>query len=168
MAANFSSARPVETDKQGAFLHDRTNRPEAPAWTRAELARRFAPFALYLLFAGGFLAIAFQTWAAWDNHRAWHVAITTPLWVLGGMAFAHVALRGGFNLLAGPVVFLVLGLILLWANVYRGTLVDGDDAGRDALTIISAILFLIAVHWFIIAAAWLELKRPTRAPAPEM
>jgi hypothetical protein len=63
--------------------------------------------------------------------------------------------------------FVGLGLILMYMNVWRGTRTVGQDGGRDAMTIISAILFVIAVHSFLIAAIWVEAKRPVRALAPE-
>lgn len=166
--ADFTASRPIETQKAGAYLHDRTNRPEAPTWTRGEAARRFVPFALGLLLAAGFLAIAFQTWASWDNHRAWAVALMTPLWVLGGVALGHLLMRKEFKTITLGMSFVGLGLILMYLNVWRGKVTEGQDGGRDAMTIISAILFVIAVHSFLIAAVWVEAKRPVRAPAPEM
>jgi len=166
--ANFTASRPIETQKEGAYLHDRTNRPAAPTWTRMELVRRFAPIGLGLLLAFGLLAIAFQTWAAWDNHRAWHVALMTPLWVLGGLALGHLLMRKEFKIITFGLSLVGLGLILMFMNSWRGNLTEGPDGGRDAMTIVSAILFVIAVHSFLIAAVWVEAKRPSRAPVPQM
>ena len=166
--ADFTASRPIETQKEGDYLHDRSNRPEAPTWTRMELARRFAPLALGLLFAAGFLAIAFQTWASWENQRAWAVALMTPLWVLGGVALGHLLVRREFKIISLGVSFVGLGLILMYLNVWRGNVTEGQDGGRDAMTIISAILFVIAMHSFLTAALWVEAKRPVRVPAPEM
>lgn len=166
--ADFTASRPIETQKEGAYLHDRSNRPAAPTWTRMQLVRRFAPLAFGLVLAMGFLAIAFQTWASWENHRAWAVALMTPLWVLGGVALAHLLVRREFKVITLGMSFVGFGLILTCMNIWRGTRTDGQDGGRDAMTIISAILFVIAVHSFLIAAVWVEAKRPVRAPAPEM
>ena len=166
--ANFADSRPIETQKEGAYLHDRTSRPAAPTWTRMELVQRFAPIGLGLLLAMGFMAIAFQTWASWDNHRAWAVALMTPLWVLGAVALGHLFMRKEFKVTAFGMSLVALGLILMAINSWRGDLTEGQDNGRDAMTIISAILFVIAIHSFVIAAIWVEAKRPTRAPVAEM
>ncbi len=166
--ADFAAARPIETEKQGAFLHDRKNRPEPATWTRSALAVRHAPIALGLLFAAGYLAIAFQTWAWWGYDRAWAVALMLPLWALGGFAGAHLAIRREWKVLTFGAPFLLIGLILLWSNIWRGSVVDGPDNGRDAMTIISAICFIVAANLDILGLVWVEARRPTRAPKLEM
>lgn len=166
--ADFAAARPVESEKLGAFLHDRKNRPAAPTWARADMAKRFAPIVLGVVFAACYIAIAFQTWAWWDNGRAWAVALTAPLWALGGFGAAHLAMRREWRTLALGVPFLIIGLILMWANAWRGEVTEGQDNARDAMTIISAICFLIAVHCGLLGAIWAEARRPTRVPRPEM
>jgi peptidoglycan/LPS O-acetylase OafA/YrhL len=165
--ANFSAPVPTESEKS-AYLHERANRPAPPKRSNFGLVRSYLGAGLGVLFAIGFVALAFQIRAGWDNHREWVVAITVPGLVLGGVAFGHLIARRQLTALAPGAGLLVLTLVLVFLNYLRGRDTTGEDGLRDALSIISGVSLVLTVSALVGALAWVEWKRPTKAPLPEV
>lgn len=165
--ANFSAAVPIEPEKS-TYLHERTNRPAAPKRSNMDLFRSFLGLGLGVLFALGFIALAFQVRAGWDNHREWVVATTVPGLVLGGLAAGHLIARRQIAALGPGVGLLVLTLVLVVLNYLRGRDTSGNDGLRDALSIISGVLLVLTVGALVGALVRVEWKHPTKAPAPEV
>ncbi len=165
--ANMQAAAPVEEAKLGDYLHDRARIPEAPRVRPPDLVRRYLPFAFGLLFAAGAMALAFTTRATWTTQRDWVVPVTTPFWAIAGVALGYLVARGKFQALASAGSFLVLALVLTFINVYRGYLTEGQDDGRDALSILTAFVLAIVVLLLIVAVVRVVVER-SEPPAQEV
>ncbi len=165
--ANFSAPVPTESEKS-TYLHERANRPAPPKRSNFDLVRSYLGAGLGVVFAIGFVALAFQIRAGWDNHREWVVATTVPGLVLGGVAFGHLIARRQLMALAPGAGLLVLTVVFVFLNYLRGRDTEGGDALRDALSIISGVLLGLTVGALVGALAWVEWKRPTKAPLPEV
>jgi len=163
--ADFSSSRPVELVKAGAFLHDRTNRPKVPRPGVSALARRHLPLLAGIAVALALVALAFQARDSWGTHRDWVVPVTAPLLAVGGVALGSLAVRREWNPLT-PALFLVAGSVLVTAWDVWLDIADKDDRLRDGLAIANAVLLSLIVVASVAALAWVEVRRPTRAPAP--
>lgn len=164
--ANFSLPAPFEPEKT-AYIHDRSNRPAAPATSRGDLVRRFSGFGLGLLFAAFMLAIAFQVRAGWDNHREWVVAMSGPFYALGGIAIGHLLYRQKWEAVAPALLFLVLAAAVAGVDIVADAN-DADMTLRDVLSIGGGILLAISIACAIFAVLWVELRNPTKAPPPQM
>ena len=68
--ANLTVPAPVESEKS-TWIHDRSQRPKAPALSRLFLAKRWAGFALGLVISVGLTAALFSLRDSWHNHREW-------------------------------------------------------------------------------------------------
>lgn len=165
--ADFESPVPVEEEKTGAFLHDRGNRPAPAGSTRRELFDRWFPLVIGMLAALGMVALTFQTRASWEAHRDWVVPVTVPLLVLGGLALGILLARREWSALAPALV--VIGGILLMTVFDIWLDADDREAGlRDGLAASNGVLLGLAVVLSLGALIWVELKRPAKAPAPEV
>ena len=165
--ADFTARTPTEPTKLGAYLHDRTNRPASPRPGPLGLARRQWGLVLGLLLALGAAAFVIETRAAWDSHRDWVPPATIVAGVLAGLSLGYLAQRGKLAMVTGALVLLSVGIAFMVMNLYRGTLVEGPDGGRDALTILTTICIAISFAWLIITALVVELRMPTKVPPPE-
>ena len=161
--ADFAAPAPFDPDKS-TYLHDRGERPKAPAAGAATYVKRFSELGLGLLLTVGFVALCFQTRAAWAGHRDWVVpAIVIPA-AMAAVALAGLLMRKQI-VAAGPgLIFLFLGLVLTGTNIVA----DGSDTVNNVLSIITAVLLGIAAALFIVAFVVVEWTRPIKAPAPEM
>jgi len=164
---DFAAAAPVNPEKRDD-LHDRAAMPKAPAVPLRELPGRHAIVITSLVFAAAFVAIAFQARAGWENHREWVVATTTPLLVLGAVSFAYLAVRDRFDAAAPGITLLLITACIIPLNIWRGNETTGDDTLRDVMSIATGVFLGLAVAAFMLAAALVERKEPTRAPAADL
>jgi hypothetical protein len=163
--ANFAIPAPVEPQKS-TFLHDRSNRPKAPAANRLDLAKRWAGFALGLVFGVGSAALLFSIRDSWDNHREWLVT-TIPILVIAAVALGHLIVRGKAVALIPGGVFLFFALVFAGADI----LADNSDQSlttRDTLSILAGICLGFAAVLLSIALLWVELRDPTRVPTAQV
>ena len=161
--ADFAAPAPFEPVKT-TYLHDRSERPKAPAASHSTTAKRFAEIGLGLLLTVGFVALCFQTRAAWAGHRDWVVPALVVPTAMAAIALAGLLMRKQI-VAAGPgLAFLVLGLALTVLNIA----IDGSDTLQNVLSIITAVLLGIAAMLLIVAFVVVEWKHPIKAPAPEM
>ena len=161
----MSIAAPVEPEK-AAFLHDRTNRPVAPAPSRLELGKRWAAVAVGVVLSVGLTAVLFSLRDSWENHREWLVT-TIPLLVIAGVALAHLAIRQQIVPLVPAATFLVLALTFGGADLFLDA-EDGSNTARDTLSILGGICLGFAVAGLVFALLWVELRNPTKAPTPDL
>jgi peptidoglycan/LPS O-acetylase OafA/YrhL len=163
--ANLTANAPVEPEKSTS-LHERDNRPKAPAASRLEFGKRWAWPAVGVLLALGFVAVLFSVRDSWDNHREWLVT-TIPFLVMAGIGLAYVLARGKVVPLAVGGTFLFLALVFAGADL----LADQDDAAtdttRDVLSILAGVCLGIAVAGIVFALVWVEAREPTKAPTLE-
>ena len=163
--AELSVPAPYEPVKSD--IHDREARPDAPKTSRGAYVKRFWGVALGLVITCAIVALAFQARAGWDNHREWVVATTVPFHVLGGMGAAYLIYRGALKELAPGLFFFFLAALFIGGDI----LADASDASmtaRDTLSILGGIALALAIIAFVVGALIVEVKRPTKAPAPEM
>ena len=163
--AQLSVPAPYEPEKTA--IHDRSSRPARPATSRADYVRRYWGLALGVALACLITALSFQARAGWDNHREWVVATTGPFQALGGIAFGHLIYRRAMKEMAPGLFFFFFACLFIGGDVLADAN-NASDAARDTLSILGGIALGIAVACFMVAALWVELKRPTKAPAPEM
>lgn len=159
---DFAAAAPAEPAKRDD-VHERGTRPSAPIDRRA-LARLLLLVAAGAVLGAALLALAFQSRASWTEARDWVVPVTVPLYALGGLALAALALRRAWLEAATGIVFLGLAVALTGFNLWRAALTDGPDGLRDGLSIGAAVCLALAIAAFLGAAAWVEARRPLRPP----
>jgi hypothetical protein len=164
--AQFSAPAPFEETKP-TWLHERDNRPDAPARRTPVLVKRYLPMALGFLFAMGLEALAFETRATFGGQRDWVVPVTTPFFAIGGVALGALLARKQLIAAAPGIVFLCIAVALTIANIWRGQVDDGQDYARDILSILTAVALAAALISLVAAIVWSELRNPTRAPLPE-
>ncbi|HMO53029.1 MAG TPA: hypothetical protein PJ994_00865 [Tepidiformaceae bacterium] len=158
---------PAPYEPQKSDIHDRSARPRRPSTSRMDYVKRYWGFGLGILFACLITAMAFQARAGWDNHREWVVATTGPFQAIGGIAFGHIIFRRAWKEMAPGLLFFFLACLFIGGDVLADA-TNASDAARDTLSILGGIALGIAVACFIVGALWVELRRPTKAPAPEM
>lgn len=164
---NWASPTPSEPNK-AHYLHERERIPSPPKLTIAEYAKRYALLLAGIFVAMLIVALAFQTRDSWGAHRDWVIPVTAPLLAIAGVALGYLAVRGAW-LEATPGILLLLLAVLLGAgNLWRGSVVDGDDTLRDVLAISGGVLIALGVLALIAAMAWVEVRRPTRPPEAQM
>lgn len=164
--ANFSIPAPVETEKS-TFLHDRTQRPAAPAASRLELAQRWGILAAGVVLSVGASALMFSVRDSWDNHREWLVTVI-PFLVIAAIGLAYLVARREIVALAPGLVFLSLALLFGGADILADNDGGASDTTRDVLSILGGISLGIAVLALVIAFFWVEIRKPTKAPTPEL
>ena len=165
---NFAAPIPVETEKSGAYLHDRDHLPASPVRSAMEWAKGNQGPILGLIFALGFSALAFQTRSSWHTHRDWVIPVTTPLLALGGVCMGHLVARREIKALLPGLTSVALALVLTGFNILRSFYSHGQDTPRDVMTFFTTIAIIFAIAALIFATVQVELRRPTKAPKPEM
>jgi len=165
--ADFASATPFEPEKSD-FLHDRKELPAAPRTAPWITLRRLEFGILSVLLTIGFVALEFQTAAGWDGRREFEVPVTIPFAAIAAVCLASMLLRGRWLEAMPGLGLLVLALVLTGCNIWRAQYVDGTDALRDALTILTAVLMGFATLAFVAGFFWAEWRHPVKAPAPEV
>ena len=168
MAVDWRLPAPVETEKQGAYLHDRSRIPEAPPVERPELARRFGIVIMGVLFTIGLAAMAFTTLSAWDNTRDLAFVMNIGVVGIAGVGLAYLVYRGRWDFAAVGIGLAVLTLGFIGMNAARAYTSDGPDIFRDVMTVLGAITLGVLYVYVIAATIVTELKDPTHAPEPEM
>lgn len=163
---NFSARAPVQPEKPH-YLHNQAEKPKAPRPTLRTVVRQNADLALGVLVGIGFVALAFQIRAGWENHREWVVATTVPFTATAGVALGALLGRQKWEAALAPILFVLLAIMLVIFNILRGYETEGPDGLRDAMSIISGICLGAACLSAIAAFIWVEVREPYRAPAPE-
>jgi hypothetical protein len=164
---NWTEAAPTNPEKHTS-LHDRANRPAPPAGGATALAKRLFPSALGFALAFLLVALAFQTRDSWTVGRDWVVPAAVVPAALGGVALGHLLARRQVGAAAGAILFLFIALALTGANIWRGQVVDGSDGWRNAMAISITVSMGLMMASALAGLVWVESKRPTRAPAPEV
>ncbi len=165
---NFAAPIPVENEKSGAYLHDREHIPASPIHSAMEWAKDNQGLILGLVFTLGFSALAFQTRSTWHTHRDWVIPVTTPLFALGGVCLGHLVDRREIKAIVPGLSMVALALVLTGFNILRSTSSSGPDTARDVMTVLTAISMSAAIAWFVYSTVELELRRPIKAPKPQM
>ncbi len=161
--ADLTAAAPVEPEKRGA-VHDRETRPAAPAGRR-DIGRLLLLILVGALFSAALIALAFQARASWTETRDWVVPVTIPLYALGGVALAYLALRRAWREASAGLALLFVAVALTGFNLWRAALTTGPDGLRDSFSITTGVLLGFAIAALLGAMAWVEAKRPCRPPA---
>ena len=164
--ANLTIPAPYEPEKTD-YLHDRSTRPDAPNASRVELGKRWSGLALGLVISVGLTALLFSVRDSWSNHREWLVTLI-PVLVIAGIALGHLTVRRQWVALSPGLVFLFLALLFGGADIFADNDAAASDTARDVLSILGGIALGIATVAFCIALVWVEARKPTRAPTPEL
>lgn len=165
---NFADTIPVENEKSGAYLHDRTAIPAGPSFSVVGWVKENQGLVLGLIFALGFSALAFQTRSTWHTHRDWVIPVTTPLLALGGVCLGHLVGRRAIKALMPGLGMVGLAIVLTGFNILRSLYSHGPDTARNVLTVLTTLCIAAAIALFVYATVQLELRNPTKAPTPEM
>jgi asparagine N-glycosylation enzyme membrane subunit Stt3 len=165
---NFAAPVPIETEKSGAYLHDRASMPASPSFSVMGWVKENQGFVLGLIFALGFSALAFQTRSTWHTHRDWVIPVTTPLLAIGGVCLGHLVGRRAIKALMPGLGMVALAIVLTGFNILRSVYSHGPDTARNILTVLTAIAIAAAIALCVLATVQLELRNPTKAPKPEM
>ena len=161
----MSIPAPYEPEKAD-WIHDRDGRPGAPKPSRLEFARRWAVPAAGVVLGVGATALLFSIRVSWDIHREWLVSFI-PFLVIVAIALAHLLARKQVTALAPGLVFLVLTLIFAGADLWADN-DGGSDTARDVLSILAGSCLAVATVLLMAALLWVEIRRPTKAPVPEL
>lgn len=164
---NWSAPAPANPEKPD-WLHDQEQLPDAPESERRDYARFIVPIVLGLVFTGALVALAFWSRASWESHRDWVVPVTVPLLAIGGVAMGYLAARRAWSAMVPAFFLLALTVALVASNIWRGSATEGSDGLRDALSIMSGVTIGLTFIAAVGAMVFVEVTRPTRAPAPEM
>ena len=164
--ADFSAAAPVEPDKS-EVVHDRDTRPGAPA-DRQDYGRLLLHIAVGVACTAAFVAIAFQARASWTEVRDWVVPVTIPLYALGGISLAYLLLRRAWLEASTGVTLLFFAVALTGFDLWRAALTTGPDGLRDSFSITIGVLLGVSIAALAAGMAWVEARRPSRPPAPEL
>ncbi len=163
--ADFTAARPVETEKS-EVVHDRATRPDAPA-DRQDLGRLLLLIVLGVAFTAALVAIAFQARASWTEVRDWVVPVTIPFYALGGISLAYLVLRRAWMAASAGVTLLFVTVALTGFDLWRAALTTGPDGLRDSFSITIGVLLGVTIAALAAGMLWVEVRRPSRPPAPE-
>ena len=164
--ADFSAAAPVEPDKN-EVVHDRDTRPHAPS-DRQDYVRLLLHIAVAAAFTAAFVAIAFQARASWTEVRDWVVPVTIPLYALGGISLAYLVWRRAWLEASTGVTLLFFAVALTGFNLWRAALTTGPDGLRDSFSITIGVLLGFSIAALAAGMAWVEARRPSKPPAPEL
>ena len=164
--ADFSAAAPVEPEKS-EVVHDRDTRPGAPA-DRQDYDRLLLHIAVGVAFTAAFVAIAFQARASWTEVRDWVVPVTIPLYALGGISLAYLVLRRAWLEASVGVTLLFFAVALTGFDLWRAALTTGPDGLRDSFSITIGVLLGFSIAALAAGMAWVEARRPSKPPAPEL
>ena len=164
--ADFSAAAPVEPDKS-EVVHDRDTRPGPPA-DRRDYVRLRLHIAVAAAFTAAFVALAFQARASWTEVRDWVVPVTIPLYALGGISLAYLVLRRAWLEASTGITLLFFVVALTGFDLWRAALTTGPDGLRDSFSITIGVLLGFSIAALAAGMAWVEARRPSRPPAPEL
>ena len=164
--ADFTASAPVETEKS-EVVHDRDTRPGAPA-DRQDYGRLLLHIAVGVAFTAAFVAIAFQARASWTEVRDWVVPVTIPFYALGGISLAYLVLRRAWLEASAGLGLLFFIVALTAFDLWRAALTTGPDGLRDSFSITIGVLLGFCIAALAAAMAWVEWRRPSRPPAPEL
>ncbi len=163
--ANLSIPAPIEPEKS-TWIHDRSQRPDAPARDRMALVNQWWGFALGLAISVGLTATLFSLRDSWHNHREWLVTVI-PVLVIAGVGLGHLIARKKLMALAVPGGFLFLALLFMLFDIIADN--DGSPmSARDTFSILGGIALGFAAVSLTIALLWVEIRNPTKAPTPEL
>lgn len=163
--ANLSIPAPIEPEKS-PWIHDRSQRPSAPAFDRMALVRRWWGFALGVVISVGLTATLFSLRDSWHNHREWLVTVI-PFLVIAGIGLGHLVARQRLMALAVPSGFLFLALLFMLFDIVADN--EGSSmSARDTFSILGGIALGFAAVSFAVALLWVEIRNPTKAPTPEL
>lgn len=163
--ADFTAARPVETDKS-EVVHDRATRPDAPA-DRRDLGRQLLLIVLGIAFTAALVAIAFQARASWTEVRDWVVPVTIPFYALGGISLAYLVLRRAWMAASAGLTLLFITVALTGFDLWRAALTTGPDGLRDSFSITIGVLLGVTIAALAAGMLRVEARRPSRPPAPD-
>lgn len=164
--ADFSAAAPVEPDKS-EVVHDRDTRPAPPADSR-DYVRLLLHIAVAAAFTAAFVALAFQARASWTEVRDWVVPVTIPLYALGGISLAYLVLRRAWMAASTGLTLLFIIVALTGFDLWRAALTTGPDGLRDSFSITIGVLLGFSIAALAAGMAWVEARRPSKPPAPEL
>ena len=164
--ADFSAAAPVEPEKS-AVVHDRDTRPDAPG-DRQDLGRHLLLIVVGIVFAAALIALAYQARASWTEARDWVVPVTIPFYAIGGISLAYLVLRRAWLAASTGLTLLVITVALTGFNLWRAALTTGPDGLRDSLSITAGVLLGFSIAALLGAMVWVEARRPSKPPAPEL
>jgi hypothetical protein len=164
--ANFAIPAPVEPQKS-TFLHDRSNRPKAPATNRLDLAKRWAGFALGLVFGVGSAALLFSIRDSWENHREWLVTVI-PVLVIAAIALAYLVSRQKGAALGTGLAFLIAAIAFAGSDILVDREPNPSSTAQDTLSILGGVALALASIALIVAFLIVEIRNPTKAPTPEL
>lgn len=168
MATDFTVPAPREAVKQGDYLHTREGIPAATPLTRNELLRRNIIVVAGSLIAIALGVIAFQDYAGWHDSRNFALVTAVSLCGPAGVALAYLIYRGRWDFATPAIGIVTLALGFVGVNALYAHDNPGESAFRDTLTIMGAITLFVLFAYAVVALIYVELKDPTRAPAPEM
>ena len=164
--ADFSAAAPVEPDKS-EVVHDRDTRPGAPS-DRRDYGRLLLHIAVGVAFTAAFVALAYQARASWTDPRDWVVPVTIPLYALGGVSLAYLVIRRAWLEASTGVTLLFFAVALTGFDLWRAALTSGADGLRDSFSITIGVLLGFSIAALAAGMAWVEARRPSKPPAPEL
>lgn len=166
--ANLKAAAPIEEQKSGAYLHDRSRIPAGPERDWKQWAADNQGYLWGIAFGLLLTAAVMQTRDAWESHRDWvPPALLVPS-VLGGLALGHLGQRGKVNAAAVPSLLLGVTAFALLLHYWMKEEHPDSGAMLTALTITAYATLIGAVHWLIAAIIFVEATDPTRPPEPEV
>ncbi len=166
--ANLKAAVPIEEQKSGAYLHDRSRIPAGPKWDWKSWAANNQGYLWGIAFGLLLTAAVMETREAWESHRDWvPPALLVPA-VLGGLALGHLGQRGKVNAVAVPSFLLGITAFSLLLHFWLKEEHPDNGGMLTALTITSYATLIAAVHWLIGAVVFVEASDPTKPPEPEV
>ena len=163
---DFSLKVPFNPEKHYE-LHDQT-KVAPPGPPARDFVSRHLSIIVGAVFGIAFISLAFMARAGWENHREWVVALNVPPLVIGGLAVGNLLYRKRLSALGPGIVVLMLCVLFTVINVVQGYRSEGQNNWRDLLSILQGISLAIALHMFIGAFVWNEIKHPIKAPEPQM
>ena len=163
--ANMTVPRPFEPEKSD--IHDRTKRPAGPAVSRLEYVQRWWAFALSCALSVGATALLFSIRDSWGNHREWLVT-TIPFLTVAAIALVYLTERQKGFALAPGLAFVVGAVTLAGSDILVDREPNPSSAAQDTLSILGGISLGAAVVFLVVAFLVVEIRNPTKAPAPEL
>ncbi|HCV00071.1 MAG: hypothetical protein CL897_04420 [Dehalococcoidia bacterium] len=164
--ADFTAARPVEAEKS-VVVHDRQARPEGPS-DRQDLGHMLLLVVIGVIFSAALIALAFQARASWTEVRDWVVPLTIPAYAIGGISLAYLVSRRAWMEVSTGLTLLFFTVALTGFNLWRAALTTGPDGLRDNLSITTGVFLGLSIAALAAGMVWVEARRPTRPPVPEL
>jgi hypothetical protein len=148
-------------------LHDQSKLPATPHKTRADRVRLASLVITAIVLAVTFTAIGIHIRAGWESHRDWVVPVIAQGAAIGAVAAAYLIVRGRDGEFAIGSLFLILCIVVMGANQLRAEETEGPDTLRDVYSIISGVLFAIAMHAYVIGWLYAEIWHPSKPKAAD-